>query len=92
MDEETEATTLNTDELIALMQHEEAEDQQLITPVDYSHIRPITSQLVYYAIRTGKLQIVICPCGRRCLDKDAADTYYRSVRGEVAWPWGKPDE
>jgi hypothetical protein len=92
MTDKIDATALNTDELIAKMEHDEAEDAPLITPVNYAHIRPITAQLVYYAIRTGKLAVVICPCGRKCLDKGAADNYYRSVRGEVAWPWGKPDE
>jgi len=92
MGEAVDATELNTDELLARMRQDEAEDQELITPVDYAHIRPITSQLVYYAIRTHKLSVITCPCGRKCIDKAAADKYYRTARGATAWPWGKEDE
>jgi hypothetical protein len=87
--DEVDATGLNTDEVIRQMQLDELSDAKLISPVDYAHIRPITPQLVYYAIKTNKIGIQYCQCGRRCIDKDEADDYYRGVKGNVAWPWGK---
>lgn len=86
-DESTQ--NLNTDELIAKMAQDELEDAPLITPVNYAKVRPIAPQSIYYAIRTGKLAIKQCNCGRKCIDKDEADDYYRGKRGPEAWPWGK---
>lgn len=74
------------------MQADELADAPLITPVNYSKIRPISSQLVYYAIRTGKIDIEICNCGRKCIDRTKADKYYRDKRGREAWPYGEDDD
>jgi hypothetical protein len=89
MADERNVQNLNTDELIKLMAADEAGDAPLITPVNYAKIRPIASQLVYYAIRTHKLQTAICNCGRKCINKQDADDYYRKVRGREAWPYGE---
>jgi hypothetical protein len=87
--DEVDATDLNTDQLFRQMQLDELADATLITPVDFAHIRPITPQLVYYAIRTKKVTTQRCACGRSCINKDEADDYYRSKKGSVAWPFGK---
>jgi len=89
MTEEIDATGLNTDELEERMKLDELEDSPLISPVKFAKIRPITPQLVYYAIRTRKLQIYICNCGERRISMEEADDYFREKRGEQAWPWGK---
>jgi hypothetical protein len=92
MDDERNAQNLNTDQLFKLMAADEAGDAPLITPVNYSKIRPIAAQLVYYAIRTHKLPTAICNCGRKCINKQDADNYYRKVRGRDAWPWGEGED
>jgi hypothetical protein len=89
MGADRDVTNLNTDELIAQMQLDEVEDAPLITPVNYAKVRPITPQLVYYAIRNKKLKTHVCNCGRRCISKDGADDFYRAKRGPIAWPFGK---
>jgi hypothetical protein len=85
-------TKLNTDEFIRQIELDEIADASLITPVNYAHVRPITPQLVYYAIRTRKLQTHTCNCGRRCISIDEADAYYRKVKGPEAWPYSLQKE
>jgi hypothetical protein len=79
----------NMDELLAQMEADETADAPLISPVNYAKVRPITPQLVYYAIRTKKLNVYICNCGGRRISMEEADDYFRAKRGSVAWPWGK---
>jgi hypothetical protein len=83
---------LNIDELLEQMALDELSDAPLMSPVDYAKVRPISPQLVYYRIRTGKLRVVLCNCGRKCIDRKEADDFFRELRGEVAWPYGKENE
>ena len=80
---------MNIDEVMKRMELDETEDAPLMTPINYAKVRPIEPQSVYYALRTGKLKTERCNCGRKCINKDAADDYYRKKRGPEAWPWGK---
>lgn len=92
MDKEPEGNIIplmTMDQVIAQMELDEIEDAPLITPVNYAKVRPITPQLVYYAIRTHKINTQVCNCGRKCILKDEADDYFRKRRGAEAWPWGK---
>ncbi len=82
----------NIDEFIERLKRDEVEDQPLISPVDYSKIRPITAQLVYYRIRSGKIKTQVCNCGRTCINKKEADEFFRKVRGAQAWPYGADAE
>jgi hypothetical protein len=69
--------TLNTDQLIDLMQLDELADAPLITPVNYAKLyADMTPQKVYYHLRRGHLKQVVCPCGRTCVKKDAADKLF----------------
>jgi hypothetical protein len=77
--EVVDARGLNTDELLRLMELDEAEDAPLITPVDYAKIRPFSPQQVYYHLRKGHFKKYICPCGRTTIVKEEADAYFRSV-------------
>jgi len=71
--------TMNIDEFEAQLRADEAADQPLITPVEYGRLRGIAPQLVYYYIRNKKIETKICPCGRRCIEKEAADEHFRSI-------------
>jgi hypothetical protein len=86
-----DATDLNMDELFRQMELDETEDAPLITPVNFAKIRPITPQQIYYLIRTHKVTVRICACGRKCVVKEEVDAYFRALRGEQAWPYGEPD-
>jgi hypothetical protein len=70
---------MNIDEFEAQLRRDETADQPLITPVEYGRLRGIAPQLVYYYIRNKKIDTQICPCGRRCIDKEAADEHFRST-------------
>lgn len=71
---------MNTDDLIEQMQLDELADAPLITPVNYAKLYSnITPQLVYYYVRTRKLETVHCNCGRKCINKEAADELFRST-------------
>ncbi len=77
MTEQGEPTFSNLDDVIKQMQLDEVEDAPLITPVNYAKIRPrITPQSVYYRIRTGKLPVHRCNCGRTCIDVKEADEIF----------------
>ena len=74
---------MNIDELIAQMEADENEDAPYITPVNYGKLRGIAPQLVYYHIRAGHITYKHCDCGRRVIDKEEADEYFRSI-GKLA--------
>jgi hypothetical protein len=74
---------LNTDELIARMMLDETEDAPKITPVNYGKLRGIKPQLVYYHIRARHIPVMTCDCGRKVIDKEEADAYFRSI-GKLA--------
>jgi hypothetical protein len=92
MEEHFDATALNTDELLEQMKLDELADAPLISPVNYAKKRPISPQLVYYAIRTRKLNVYICNCGGRRINMEEADEYFRERKGPNAWPWGRKPE
>ena len=72
---------LTTDELIRQMELDELEDQahetSKLSPRDYGKLRGIAPQLVYYHIRTGKIDLEKCLCGRSVIDIDKADQHFK---------------
>jgi hypothetical protein len=74
---------MDIDETIRQMMLDEAEDAPCITPVDYGRLRGIRPQLVYYHIRAGHIRAGKCNCGRKVIDKEEADGYFRSI-GKLA--------
>jgi protein tyrosine phosphatase (PTP) superfamily phosphohydrolase (DUF442 family) len=86
----------NIDEFIARVQRDELEEQQWMTPVAYSHVRPISSPQIYQLARNGKLidsdgipLLEYCRCGRRVLNVKKADIFFSERRND--WPV-KPGE
>jgi hypothetical protein len=73
----------NIDELFAQMEADDLADQaevsDLLTPVDYARLRDRRPQLVYYYIRTGRLDIERCNCGRKCINVNKADALFTSL-------------
>jgi hypothetical protein len=70
---------MNTDEFFERIRQDELEDQLVATPVQYSHIRPISSPQVYGFIRRGRLQVHTCVCGRNVIVIAEADALLREL-------------
>jgi protein tyrosine phosphatase (PTP) superfamily phosphohydrolase (DUF442 family) len=85
----------NIDEFIARVRKDELGEQEWMTPVAYSKVRPISSPQIYQIARNGKLVddegplLEYCRCGRRVLNVNRADAYFSARRKD--WPY-KPGE
>jgi hypothetical protein len=86
----------NADEFIRQVQRDELEDQEWMTPVAYSKVRPISSPQIYQLHRNHKLKdedgedlLEYCRCGRRVLNVRKADIFFSQRRPD--WPV-KPKE
>jgi hypothetical protein len=75
--ESEERGVYSTDELLAQMAKDEAEGATKLSPREYGLLRGIKPQLVYYYIRTGKLELEHCICGRKVIDVAAADEFFK---------------
>lgn len=51
-------------------------DARLLSPIDYGKLRGIRPQRVYAALRSGRLAVVKCNCGRKCVEVEAADKLF----------------
>lgn len=82
-DKDDQPTFQTLDDVIRQMQLDEVEDAEYATPVNYAKIRPkLTPQLVYYRIRTKKLPVYICQCGRKVIKIEDADKLFGFVEEE----------
>ena len=81
-DEERDAQGLNTDELLKLIEADEATDKakllSKLTPIEYARSRGMAPQRVYYAIRAGHVQKEECVCGRKVVDVRKCDEYFKA--------------
>lgn len=68
---------MNTDDLIRQMELDELADAPKLTPREYGRLRGIAPQLVYYHLRQGHLKEERCLCGRKVIDVEAADAYFK---------------
>jgi hypothetical protein len=52
-----------------------------VTPVDFAkrYGRGLQSQLVYYYIRTGKINQGTCSCGRKVIDREQATQFFDAL-------------
>jgi hypothetical protein len=77
----------NHDELMAQIAADELADslehQTKMSVIDYARARNEQPQLIYYYIRTGKIETVYCDCGRKVVDIKKADDFLR-LRDEKA--------
>jgi hypothetical protein len=77
----------NHDELMRQIEQDELEDKShsvtKMSPMEYARARGMQAQLVYYYIRTGKIQDHNCICGRRVLDIEEADAFFKAKAKKV---------
>jgi hypothetical protein len=57
---------MNIDEQIRMMA-EDNEGGELGSPIEVARHFRIRPQKIYYWLRTGKLEVVRCNCGRKCV-------------------------
>ncbi len=69
---------LNTDELIAAMERDEVEGATHLSPRDFAKSIGVAPQLVYYYIRTGKIEATTCLCGRKVIEVEQARQVFES--------------
>lgn len=70
MDDELEAQ-LELDDIA-----EQAREVGKLTPREYAKMKGVAPQLVYYYIRTNKIELEYCICGRRVIDVKLADAVF----------------
>ena len=78
-DQPRDLTGMNLDEVAAAIEADEASEQKVATPVQYSHMRPISSPQVYGYIRRGRLKMYYCLCGRKVIKIAEADELLREL-------------
>lgn len=76
MSEKPRILTGNMDDVVAEMEREDAEGAKKLSPREYGRLRGIKPQLVYYYIRTKRLTVEVCICGRKVIDVEAADKFF----------------
>ncbi len=73
---------MNHDELMKRMEQDNLADKAAhvtkMSPMEFARARHMQPQLVYYYIRTGKIQPEECVCGRMVIDIKAADEFFRA--------------
>ena len=67
----------NFDELMQQMKHDEYHDATKLSPIEYGKLRNISPQLVYYHIKQKHIDIEFCLCGRKVIDVEGADMYFK---------------
>jgi hypothetical protein len=79
----TGQVTANFDELRRLIEADELQDRieqsPLMSPREYGKLRGMTAQSVYYYIRTKKLAVQYCNCGRKCINVVEADAFFEDL-------------
>jgi hypothetical protein len=83
---------VNTDDLIAQMKADDLEGATKLTPVQYGRKNGIAPQLVYYHIKKGHLKVVVCECGRRCIDVEETDKLFAELEAKKNKGQVKADE
>lgn len=74
----------NLDSLFAAMQQDELDDahdaaldgSRKMSVREYAKFKKMQPQLLYYYLRTGKLEEENCICGRKVLDVEKADQFF----------------
>lgn len=73
----------NIDDVARQMELDELGDARLLTPRDFAKLIGVAPQLVYYYVRTGKLEIEVCDCGRKCVVVEQAVKFFNNRKQQV---------
>lgn len=66
------------DKVIEQMELDELSDAPLLSPRDFAKLIGVAPQLVYYYLRNGRLEYVICNCGRKCIDVASSKEFFEN--------------
>lgn len=75
---------MSAEELQRQVEADELEDATHMSPRDFAKLIGVSPQLVYYYIRSGKIEAVQCLCGRKVIDKDQAREVFESRGREIS--------
>lgn len=73
---------MGMDELEKKIRLDELNDAIKLSPREYAERRSLVTgtivqpQMIYYYVRTKKLRLEICQCGRKVLDVKTADEFF----------------
>lgn len=73
----------NIDKVIEQIELDELSDAPLLSPRDFAKLIGVAPQLVYYYIRTQKIDTVRCNCGRKTVNVEAAKKFFESRNQEI---------
>jgi hypothetical protein len=79
--EKTRTLEGNLDDIVAEMEREDADGAIKLSPREYARLRGKKPQLIYYYIRTKRLALEQCICGRNVIDVEAADAFFNGDGG-----------
>lgn len=75
---------MSAEELQRQIEEDELEDATHMTPRDFAKLQGVSPQLVYYYIRTGKIESQQCLCGRKVIDKEQARQVFDARGQEIS--------
>lgn len=73
----------NIDDVIERMKMDELDDAPLLSPREFAKLIGVAPQLVYYYIRTKKIDVEICNCGRKTVNVEKARLFFDSRNQQV---------
>lgn len=73
---------MDTDALIEQMKIDDLDGPPKLSPVDYGKLRGIAPQLVYYHIRAKHITTEHCNCGRKVIDVQEADEFFKELEAK----------
>jgi hypothetical protein len=79
----SEDRELTMDQVAAQMELDELGDARLLPPREFAKLVGVAPQLVYYYIRTGKIEVVVCDCGRKCVEVAPAREFMGNRKSQV---------
>jgi hypothetical protein len=73
---------MNTDDLFRQMEADEIADRLdavgKASPREYAQMHGMVPQRIYYFIRSGKIDLEKCVCGRSVIDVKETDAFFRA--------------
>jgi hypothetical protein len=69
---------LHIDDVIARMEADELVGATKATPIGYARMRGMRPQMMYYYMRIGQIKWERCDCGRKVVDVEDTDAFFRA--------------
>lgn len=73
---------MTIDDEIERMRQEDMIGATKMTVIEYARLHGMRPQLLYYYIRTGRIEQEDCVCGRRVIDVERVDAFLQAKEKE----------